>query len=57
MWMFLVNAMSICFKVCALWVLDFRLLFVMAQVGGIHRRAREIQEPEKDLSNYVPKSI
>ena len=32
--MFLVNAMSICFKVSALWVLDFRLLFVMARVRG-----------------------
>ena len=30
----LVNAVSICFKISALWVLDFRLLFVMAQVGG-----------------------
>ena len=53
----LVNAVSISGKISALWVLDFRLLFVMAQVGGNHRRAREIQEPEKNLFNYVPKSI
>ena len=32
--MFLNNAMSIRFKASAIWVLDFRLLFVMAQVRG-----------------------
>ena len=45
----LVNAVSICFQISALWVLDFRVLFVMAQVGGVQRGARAIQGRDRNL--------
>ena len=48
-WMYLVNAMSIRFKPSAIWVLDFRLLFVMAQVmwgSVLHGHAKVVWQSE-----------